>query len=198
MLVCKKTLPAEEVQVAEEQDAEPEPEGASAEQRRKKKADSAPGLQVLRGLSIGSIFEKSIAKVQGAFAGYRAKRDQAHLVEQLTNRGTQTGSRRDIARVARFQESTQKHASAWLTAPLKEPECQLINGHFRVAVALRLGINPFRDVLPGQRCQWCKAEVGEDPVAHSFECLSNGKGDRNRRHPFCSRHGPSQVYGIVQ
>ena len=63
-------------------------------------------------------------------------------------------------------------------APLDDPECRLLNGVLRIAVAVRLrvDINPFSNVETGARCTWCKGEVGDNVVAHSIECTSNAKG----------------------
>jgi hypothetical protein len=58
------------------------------------------------------------------------------------------------------------------------------NGFFRIAVAVRLGINPFLAVEPTARCSWCKEEVGDGLLARDIECVRTMRGDNNRRHQF--------------
>jgi hypothetical protein len=85
---------------------------------------------------------------------------------------------------ARFLESQSEHASAWLHASRRDKGLCMQNGHFRIAVAIRLGVNPFVGASPTMRCSWCKGEVGDDVYSHCIECPSARKGDNNRRHQF--------------
>ena len=158
------------------------PEAARGEAAGKVKAGRMLTRKALGALTLRSIFAEALPRVQGAFARRLATQRQLALIEQLSQRAGTSCSRADTTRVARLLESTEKHASDWLHAPLAVEDCKILNGHFRIAVALRLGINPFSNVSPGQRCKWCLEEVGEDALAHSMACTSNGKGNRNRLH----------------
>ena len=199
LAVCLSALPEGE---EEETADEAEEAGPDAARRPELGADGQPSssqrsgcqkggragqssgltLKELRALSVDTIFSKATPKMQGRFSQLLDVKEQARIIAELTQRAKQSGSHRDVKQLVRFLESARKHASAWIRAPLSERECQLLNGHFRIAVALRLGVNPFRDVLPGQLCTWCDKEVGEDALAHSIECTLNHKGDANRRH----------------
>ena len=119
--------------------------------------------------------------MQGRLASFLALSKQALIVKGL-QASAAGGDHRAVKQLARFLEGGQEHASAWLSAPLGDQDCRLLNGFFRVAVAVRLGVNPFSDVDPAQRCESCKQEVGDDLVSHIIECINNAKGDNNRRH----------------
>jgi hypothetical protein len=147
----------------------------------KKQKDGALSLASLRALDAANIFLQSVPKMQGRFARLLAKREQARIISTLTQQATDSREHRDVKQLARFLEGARKHASHWIRAPLEDEECHLLNGHFRIAVALRLGVNPFANVSPGQKCSWCSEEVGDDLIAHTIECSSARKGDNNRR-----------------
>lgn len=74
----------------------------------------------------------------------------------------------------------------------------MLNGHFRIAVAIRIGVNPFRGVSPSARCSWCKHAVGEDLFSHTIECLSARKGDNNRRHQWLQQVIANLLKSVAQ
>ena len=203
LLICKGALPATEAEDVseellggepgdEESPARPasSPDAgsqapAAAQRAGKGKQDGSLSLSALRALTVSTIFDKAVPKMQGRFSRLLKIKEQQRVVQELTALAVSAqarGDHRPVKQLARFLEGARKHASDWLRAPLDEDECLLFNGHFRIAVALRMGVNPFADVSPGQRCSWCREEVGEDLVAHTIECMQNAKGDNNRRH----------------
>ena len=149
------------------------------------KKDSGLSLKSLRVLDAANIFDRAVPKMQGRFTRLLKVKEQQRIVSEMTvaaQVAQNSGDHRPVKQLARFLEGARKHAGDWIRAPLEEAECHLLNGHFRIAVAIRLGVNPFADVSPGQRCSWCDHEVGDDLIAHTIECMQNRKGDNNRRH----------------
>ena len=181
---CRAALPPpKEGGLDDDEAAEEQGDGQSqAGQRAAAVKDTGLALKDLRQLSRATIFDKAVPKMQGRLAAFLALKEQTRIAQALRVAAEQSGEHRDAKKWARFLEGAQPHAAAWLRAPLGDPECRLLNGVLRIAVAVRLGINPFSNVEPGARCTWCKGEVGDDVVAHSIECTSNAKGDNNRRH----------------
>jgi hypothetical protein len=140
-------------------------------------------MDELRQLDVATIFEASKQHVQRRLRNFRDAGRAAEILAMLDER-VQQNKPHAHKRRARFLECQREHASAWLTASRRDKDCCMINGHFRIAVAIRLGINPFAGVPSTMQCTWCKNEVGDDVFSHTIECASAQKGDNNRRHQF--------------
>ena len=163
--------------------------------------------KALRKLAVPTVFDEAVCKVQGKLGAFLAAREQKQIIAKLTA-SAQEGDHRDAKQLARFLEGGRAHASAWLTAPRSERDCHMANGYFRIAVAVRLGVNPFRGVEPASRCGWCRREVGDDMLSHMIECMMQmAKGDNNRRHQWLQQaisgllravgHGQVQLTPLV-
>ena len=148
------------------------------------KKKSGLSLSALRKLDADTIFEKSVPKMQGVLSCFLADKERDRITEALRQKAAGGGPlpHRGWKQLARFQEGCEEHAGAWLHARRDDPDCRMQDGHFRIAVAVRLGINPFQAVEATQRCSWCKEEVGDDLLAHDIECVRTMRGDNNRRH----------------
>ena len=70
--------------------------------------------------------------MQGRLNCFIAARDQpeAQITAELSQKAA-SGECQDAKQLTRFMEAARDHASAWLTAPLNESECQLTSGYFR-------------------------------------------------------------------
>jgi hypothetical protein len=184
--VCKAALPpptaAEAADGAEVVCYNSSPEQQDSGGRKKHGAS----LSALRKLSTSTIFDESVPKVQGVLSAFLADRERDRITEELKRLAAAGGpqSHRGWKQVARFMEGCEEHAGAWLHARRDDDDCKMQNGFFRIAVAVRLGINPFLAVEPTARCSWCKEEVGDDLLAHDIECVRTMRGDNNRRHQF--------------
>ena len=180
--VCKAALPAaKEGEDDEDEDDAANPPGQPPSDKKKK---SGLSLSALRKLDADTIFEKSVPKMQGVLSCFLADKERDRITEALRQKAAGGGPlpHRGWKQLARFQEGCEEHAGAWLHARRDDPDCRMQDGHFRIAVAVRLGINPFQAVEATQRCSWCKEEVGDDLLAHDIECVRTMRGDNNRRH----------------
>ena len=180
--ICKAALPA--VTAAENAVAADDAPVIQGQQAPDKKKKTGVSLSDLRKLSASTIFDESFPKMQGVLSCFLADRERDRIADVLTQMAALGGehSHRGWKQLARFLEGCEEHAGAWLHARRDDPECRMQDGHFRIAVAVRLGINPFQGVQPSARCAWCKEEVGDDLLAHDIECVRTMRGDNNRRH----------------
>jgi hypothetical protein len=183
--VCKAAIPAPSAaEVADEAAMVPHDSEQQAPDNKKKKAGVS--LNALRKLNVSTIFDESTPKLQGVFSCFLAGRERDRIAEALGLKAAAGGPlpHRGWKQLARFQEGCEEHAGAWLHARRDDDDCKMQNGYFRIAVAVRLGINPFLGVQSTARCSWCKEEVGDDLLAHDVECVRTMRGDNNRRHQF--------------
>jgi hypothetical protein len=134
-----------------------------------RKREPAATLSSLRKLNVNTIFDDS-------------KRGVQHALHQLRDQRVADGKPHAAKQRARFLECSREHASAWLTSSRRDRSCCMVNGLFRIAVAIRVGVNPFEGVPSTYLCAWCKEPVGDDLYSHCIECKSARKGDNNRRH----------------
>ena len=146
-----------------------------------RKREPAATLSSLRKLNVNTIFDDSKRGVLHALHQRRDGSRAAEVLAELDQR-VADGKPHAAKQRARFLECSREHASAWLTSSRRDRSCCMVNGLFRIAVAIRVGVNPFEGVPSTYLCAWCKEPVGDDLYSHCIECKSARKGDNNRRH----------------
>ena len=73
-------------------------------------------------------------------------------------------------------------AGAWITANPRDFYCKMPNGEWHIAIAGRLGINPYPEVHPTTVCKCCNEAVGPSVIGHQAHCSAAGRRARCLRH----------------
>jgi hypothetical protein len=137
--------------------------------------DARPSMERLKALSVDTIYDSSLQKVQAALASKCACVEAVAIRAALLQAGDKAGA-------ARFVDRWQPGASAWLQACRKDVRQHLKNAHFRVAVGGLLGVNNFPDIDANTPCPRCPNQVGGNMECHMLVCKAIYTGGQNKRH----------------
>ena len=121
------------------------------------------------------IYTRSVPKAQAALSNKVMAAEAEDVHKELLQRS-------DLRGAARFKDSWQPGALAWLHASRKDPKQCIPNAEFRLAVGNVLSINGFPDVPSATPCPGCKSPIGEDLGGHLLCCKQTRTGNDNRSH----------------
>ena len=102
--------------------------------------------------------------------------ERARIIAQLSDDGRSSELRS-------FISCGGLKAGNWVVSSTKGQGVHMDNMQFTVALALRLGVEPFADVKPDHKCKLCGKEIGTSAI-HGALCTREGTGTttRNERH----------------
>jgi hypothetical protein len=147
-----------------------------------------PGCSEIKNWNIDYIFGAPESKLQHYLSEELAKADREDVLALFPD--TEDGRQRR----AEFEECGVPKAGAWVNANTADKLCQLNNGEFWIACAMRLGLTRklYPEVSPNAICKACKQAVGTDVPIHGFRCSKSGRRGRNLLHT-ASKNGLATV-----
>jgi hypothetical protein len=118
----------------------------------------------------------SFDNLQSTITAMLNRAQQARIIEELKSEGKD-------ADVRSFISCGGRKAGNWVVSSIKGQGTYMDNMQFTIALALRLGVEPFADIKPGHECGLCGKEVTSS-ATHAALCTRGGAGTstRNERH----------------
>ena len=120
--------------------------------------------------------DHKFANLQSTITAMLCRAERESIIDQLGAEGKDADMRS-------FISCGGRKAGNWVVSSVKGQGTIMDNMQFTIALALRLGVEPFADVKPGYTCGLCGKEVGTT-VIHAALCTRAGTGTttRNERH----------------